>query len=35
MNLLAWHSDRTGERPWHAAGALLLAAAGIRSQNVF
>ena len=29
MNYWGWHSDRTGERPWHAAGAWLLAASGL------
>ncbi len=29
MILWGYHSDRTGERTWHAAGALLLVAAGL------
>jgi MFS family permease len=31
FGMIAWgyHSDRTGERTWHAAGALLLAGAGL------
>jgi MFS family permease len=29
LNLWGWHSDRTGERPWHTAGAWLLCAAGM------
>jgi ACS family tartrate transporter-like MFS transporter len=28
MVLIGWHSDRHGERRWHVAGALVLAAAG-------
>jgi MFS family permease len=29
MNYWGWHSDKTGERKWHAAGACLLCAAGL------
>ena len=29
MLVLAWNSDRTGERRWHAAGPMLLAAVGL------
>jgi ACS family tartrate transporter-like MFS transporter len=29
MNYWGWHSDRTGERTWHAAGAWLVCAAGM------
>jgi MFS family permease len=29
MLLWGWHSDRTGERTWHAAGGFLLTAAGL------
>ncbi|MDR3530987.1 MAG: MFS transporter [Rhodopila sp.] len=29
MNLWGWHSDKTGERSWHAAGACLLCATGL------
>jgi len=29
MNYWGWHSDRTGERTWHVAGAWLLCAAGM------
>ena len=28
MLLFGWSSDRTGERRWHAAGAMILGAAG-------
>lgn len=29
MNYWGWHSDKTGERKWHAAGACLVCAAGL------
>jgi nitrate/nitrite transporter NarK len=29
INVWGWHSDLTGERPWHAASAWLLSAAGL------
>ncbi len=29
MNYWCWHSDRTGDRVWHAAGAYLICAAGL------
>ena len=29
MNVWSWHSDRTGERTWHVAGAWLTCAAGL------
>jgi ACS family tartrate transporter-like MFS transporter len=29
MNYWGWHSDKTGERKWHAAGACFLCAAGL------
>jgi MFS family permease len=31
MNYWGWHSDRSGERPWHAASAWLLSAVGLIS----
>lgn len=35
MILNGWHSDRTGERRWHAGGAALLAGAGLALSQVF
>ena len=29
INVWGWHSDKTGERPWHAASAWLLCACGL------
>jgi ACS family tartrate transporter-like MFS transporter len=29
MVIVAWNSDRTGERPWHVAGSAAIAAAGL------
>ena len=34
MNYWGWHSDRTGERTWHVAGAYLLSAAGLAAGIV-
>jgi MFS family permease len=34
LNYWGWHSDRTGERTWHAAGASLLCAAGLAACAV-
>ena len=35
MLLNGWHSDKTGERRWHAAGAALLAGAGLALSQTF
>jgi MFS transporter, ACS family, tartrate transporter len=34
MNLGGWHSDRTGERRWHVAGACLVCAAGLAAGSL-
>jgi MFS family permease len=34
INVRGWHSDRTGERPWHAASAWLLSAAGLAAAAI-
>jgi MFS transporter, ACS family, tartrate transporter len=34
MNVWGWHSDKTGERKWHAAGACLLCAAGLAACSL-
>ena len=34
MIFWGWHSDRTGERVWHAAGAWLLASAGMAACSI-
>jgi ACS family tartrate transporter-like MFS transporter len=34
MLVNGWHSDKTGERRWHAAGAALMAAAGLALSQV-
>jgi MFS transporter, ACS family, tartrate transporter len=34
MNLGGWHSDRSGERTWHVAGACLVCAAGLATASL-
>ena len=34
MVINGWHSDKTGERRWHAAFAALLAAAGLALSQI-
>jgi ACS family tartrate transporter-like MFS transporter len=34
MLIVGWHSDRTGERRWHAAGAALAAAVGLAVSQI-
>jgi MFS transporter, ACS family, tartrate transporter len=35
MTLTGWHSDKTGERRWHAAGAALLGGIGLALSQTF